>query len=258
MNNLVFYPFGCSNALSCAVEALEQKGCCINAYPDHSVTHLLLPVPSFETDGSVKGGKKIEDILGGLPENVTIVGGNLRHPALTGRNTIDLLRDPTYLAQNANITAHCAVRLAMNQLPAILEGCHVLVIGWGRIGKCLAALLQKMGAIVTVAARKDTDRAMLTALGFDTLDCANMEYSLVRYRLIFNTAPELVLCSKALSYCRPDCVKIDLASKQGMEGNDILWARGLPSKNAPESSGELIARTALRLSTIHHQKGVWL
>jgi len=32
-----------------------------------------------------------------------------------------------------------------------------------------------------------------------------------------------------------------------MEADDVIWARGLPGKEAPESSGELIARTVLRL-----------
>ncbi len=251
MNNLVFYPFGCTDALAYAVRELGQKGCCIKSCPNQFVTHLLLPVPSFEADGSVKGSGKLEDVLRVLPEDVTVLGGNLQHPALADRKTLDLLQDPIYLAQNANITAHCAVKLAMNQLPTTLASCPILVIGWGRIGKCLAALLQKMGATVTVAARKESDRAMLTALGFDTLDCNAIDYSLIRYRVIFNTAPELVLDNEALAFCRPDCVKIDLASKQGIEGNDVIWARGLPNKDAPESSGELIASTALRMCAIH-------
>jgi hypothetical protein len=47
--------------------------------------------------------------------------------------------------------------------------------------------------------------------------------------------------------CREDCVKIELASKDGMEGDDIIIARGLPGIHLPESSGELIAETFLRL-----------
>ena len=46
-----------------------------------------------------------------------------------------------------------------------LADCKVLVIGWGRIGKCLAALLKGLEADVTVVARKETDRAILHALG---------------------------------------------------------------------------------------------
>lgn len=42
-------------------------------------------------------------------------------------------------------------------------------------------------------------------------------------------------------------MKIDLASKPGIGGTDVLWARGLPGKFAPESAGKLIAQTILRL-----------
>ena len=43
-------------------------------------------------------------------------------------------------------------------------------------------------------------------------------------------------------------MKIDLASVKGMEGGDVIWARGLPGKDAPESSGVLIGKTVLRLA----------
>ena len=41
---------------------------------------------------------------------------------------------------------------------------------------------------------------------------------------------------------------IDLASKLGIEAEDVIWARGLPGKDAPETSGDLIARTVIRLT----------
>ena len=56
-----------------------------------------------------------------------------------------------------------------------------------------------------------------------------------------------MLSAQALEHCRPGCVKLELASSPGMEGSDIIQARGLPGKMAPESSGKLIARTVLRL-----------
>ena len=42
-------------------------------------------------------------------------------------------------------------------------------------------------------------------------------------------------------------VLMDLASSPGIDGENVLWARGLPGKIAPESSGELIAKTVMRL-----------
>lgn len=255
MKNHVFYTAGCTQAIKFAAGEMAKKGCCFAEKPDTSVTHLLLGVPSFDADGTLKGGGRIEDILPLFDKNVTVVGGNLHTPALADYATIDLLQDAVYVAQNADITAHCAVKIALQQLPVTMNGCHVLILGWGRIGKCLAALLRKMGAVVTVAARKEADRAILSALGYGTEDILRLDYSLLRYRLIFNTVPTPVLGKEALCFCRPDCLKIDLASVKGMDGQDVIWARGLPGKQTPESSGALIAQTILRLC---NQKGATL
>ena len=254
MNGSVYYPAGHTKALEHAVYTLHRHGCCIASKPDGRVTHLLLDVPAFSTDGSLRGGGNIENVLASLDTNVIIVGGNLQHPALSDRKALDLLQDPSYLSENADITAHCALKVALSQLPVTLKGCQVLVIGWGRIGKCLAALLRRLGAIVTVASRKESDRAMLRTLGYDTEDSNNLNYGLVRYRVIFNTAPTMVITENALEFCQSNCLKIDLASEKGIAGNDVIWARGLPGKDAPETSGELIARSILQL----RQKGEFL
>lgn len=247
MNGQIFYAAGHTNALNYAAAVLQQKGFLFAKQPDNTVTHLLLGVPSFKPDGSLQSDRPLEDILSGLSDNVTIFGGNLDCPELANYKTKDLLKDPLYLAENANITAHCAIKHAITRLPVTLYRCPVLVVGWGRIGKCLADLLKQMGAIVTVAARKECDRAMLTALGYETEDSTNINYSLFRYRVIFNTVPTMVLPRQSTEFCHKDCLKIDLASKPGIDADNVIWARGLPNKDAPASSGALIARTILRL-----------
>ena len=166
---------------------------------------------------------------------------------LEGYQTLDLLKDPCYLAENAAITADCALRIAANNLATIWNGCPALVIGWGRIGKFLAQQLKALGADVTVAARKETDRALIHAMGYQAEDTSNLYHQLFQYRVLFNTVPAPVLDRKQILNCRPDCIKIDLASKPGIAGNDIIWARGLPGKDVPESAGLLIAETALRM-----------
>lgn len=248
MNDLIFYAAGSSAALTAATLQLKRRGCTVVDAPDSCVTHLLLPVPSFEKEGIVKGGQPLADILQHLPETITVVGGNLSCPILEGYSCIDLLQDDLYLCENAAITAHCAVKLALQQLPVTLQGCHILVIGWGRIGKCLAELLRAMGAVVAVAARKEADRAMLSALGYNAVDPKNLTYGLIQYRVIFNTAPAPILDEYHSGYCRSNCLKIDLASKLGINCRDVIWARGLPGKDAPETSGALIARSILRLA----------
>ena len=230
-----------------AVGFLQANGYCVSQFPSEEFTHLLLPVPSFQEDGSIKGGGDLKTLLEKLPPGITVVGGYLNHPLLAGYATMDLLKDTSYLADNAAITAYCALRLAMMELPVMLRGCQVLVIGWGRIGKCLCALLWALEAEVTVVARKEEDRAMAHALGYHAEAPEMLGRELDRFQLIYNTAPATVLTEEQMSNCREDCLKIDLASVKGIQDSHVIWARGLPGKDTPGSSGKLIAKTVIRL-----------
>lgn len=245
MKTFNFYFAGSSGALDYCKKYLRCHNCSISSVPSDAVTHVILPVPSFESDGSIKGGGKLDTILRQLPPDVTVVGGNLQR--ITDRPTIDLLSDPIYLAENAAITAHCALKVAMNRLNITFRDCPVLVVGWGRIGKCLAALLQALGARVSVSVRKEADRAMLPVLGYETADITPPAYDLQRFRVIFNTVPAMVLPEHLTENCPADCLKIDLASLPGIGGQDVVWAKGLPNREAPETSGNLIGRAVLRL-----------
>lgn len=215
-----------------------MRGMTFAQKPTKAVTHLLLPVPCRED---------VSEIIKKLSLDVTVLGGFLDKPELAGYKKLDLLQDERYLATNAQITAQCAMSMAANALPVTWDNCPVLIIGWGRIGKCLARLLKYCGAEVSVAARKERDRAMISALGMEAESPENLTFILKRYRVIFNTVPCPILSEEQTAHCRPDCLKMELASKSGIAGKDIAAAKGLPGKCAPESAGKLIARTVLRL-----------
>lgn len=221
MDSIRIFPAGDSPALTYAARYLAEQGISVG---EESATHLLLNVPA----------KPVE--LGWISPNTTVIGGNLDWlPPIFPR--LDLLRDEQYVAENAALTADCALRVLGQHLPCAIRGCPMLMIGWGRIGKCLAALLRVLGAEVTVAARKETDLALLRALGYRALPLAGIDPR--PYRVIFNTAPAPVLDAG-------EGLRIDLASQKGIAGDNVLWARGLPGKMLPESSGKLIAQTVLR------------
>lgn len=241
LENRLFYPIGTTSACTYAAAFLQAAGEAMVDHPTPEVTHVLLDVPSF----SPGRGVDAEEILRMLPHSVTIIGGQLDQSFLDGYKKIDLLSDEAYLAGNAAITADCALQVAAPLLNCTLQQADALVIGWGRIGKCLAVLLKAIGNDVTVAARKEGDRAILHALGYRTADPGRLSGKLQNTRLIFNTAPEMVLTEAQLKQTK-NCVKIDLASRRGLGGDDIIWARGLPGIHAPESAGKLMARTILR------------
>lgn len=247
MNNGKLYCAGGTPAVRYALEYLRRHDFPISDRPGADTNALLLDVPSFCPDGALRSGGCIQGILDQLPGQIIVFGGNLNHPALEGYRTADLLKDPQYLAENAYITAEAAIEIALSCLSITLRRCPTLVMGWGRIGKCLARLLHAIGADVTVTARKASDRAICQALGYKAIDTPGPETDLLPYRLIFNTIPEKILSSRQTERCHPDCVKIDLASKNGIEGPGVIYARGLPGIHMPESSGKLIGQTLIRL-----------
>lgn len=240
MNHEVIYFASNSSVMQHCKDYLKSANFTIAEAPQSNVTHLLLPVPSFSTNDEIIGGGHIDDLLIQLPKDITIIGGNLTSAKLHNYHTIDLLQNSDYLCDNARITAHCALQVTLDQLSVTIDHCNVLIIGWGRIGKCLAQLLKALGTHVTVCARKANDRAMLRSLGYSTVDIPDVTFE--KYRVIFNTVPSMLFPE-----CPKEPLKIDLASQPGIGGSNVIWARGLPGKNAPESSGQLIAKTLISI-----------
>ena len=240
------YCAGTTPALAQAARFLREKGFVVTDTPQWDVGHLLLDVPSFRPGSPLAEPGKMDTLLGALPRNITVWGGGLSHPALEDYTVVDLLKDETYLARNAAITACCALQAAAPYLQTTWTETPTLILGWGRIGKCLGRLLRSQDCPVTIASGSEEKRGALASLGYDVLDSGDLLPDLPRYRLIFNTAPRKMLSREDLAGCT-DCVKIDLASEKGLGGEDVIWARGLPGIHAPESSGRLIAETCLRL-----------
>lgn len=242
MKSICVYPLGTTPACRFAWEGLCRAGIFVVDHPRPEVTHLLLDVPSFLPSGMLRGGGEIRTALDMLPEEITVIGGRLTHPALEGYRKLDLLRSEDFLAKNAAVTADCALRLAAPLLTRTFRDTPVLILGWGRIGKCLGQLLKALGSPVTVAARKERDRAMLRALGYEAAAFDQVQALLPETGLLYNTVPQRL----------PDwdvprsCVQIDLASEPGLLGDDVIYARGLPGLHAPESSGSLIAEAVLK------------
>ena len=247
MNPALLYPIGCSESCRYASAALEEAGYTLTDHPSPEITHLLLDVPSFQSNSLLRDGSDLKEMLRMLPKTITVIGGNLDADFLDGYHTLDLLKDPFYLAKNAAITADCALKVAVPYLKTTFEMSPVLILGWGRIGKCLARLLSALHCPVTVAARKDSDRAMLEGLGYRAVDFSNVPEICMNFRILFNTVPNPPICCDAVDLHR-DGIVIDLASAPGIQGRAVIPARGLPGKYAPESSGKLIAETILRLS----------
>ena len=169
------------------------------------------------------------------------------------RRCIDYNVLDSYALLNAVPTAEGAIKLAIENTPFTLWGAKTLVIGYGRVGKILANRLNAMGCNVTVSARKPADFGLLSALGINHVHTNAVNEKLNNFDIVFNTVDVKVIEDEALKHS--NChLFIDLSSKGGFDletakNNNIkaINAPGLPGKIAPQTAGEILAKTVIDL-----------
>lgn len=158
-----------------------------------------------------------------------------------------------FLIKNAILTAEGALEAAISEYEGSLWGARVLVCGYGRIGRTLSDMLRALYANVTVAARKDKDRAWIRAAGMNAIDYSFEEK--LEFDLIFNTVPSPVLDRAALRMIPKDTIIFDLASLPGGVDDDyareeeiyVLHLLSLPGKRSPLSAGRIIKETIMKI-----------
>lgn len=156
---------------------------------------------------------------------------------------------------NAVLTAESAVEIAMSNTSFSITDYPVLVAGYGRIGKALCRILKAMGCEVFASARKNADKAWISAFGYSSLDTGNIREYIGKCKIVFNTIPNVVFDSDVLSAVSKDALIIDLASKPGgvdfeiakKEKIKVIWALALPGKKLKISAGKAIADTLLNI-----------
>ena len=216
--------------------------------PDLFADVMILPVPSVTKDGMLAGtALPFPEFLRTLPQGAELWGSGFS-PFLGCAEEQQLtLKDFTafeaFAEDNARPTAEGAVQLAMEELPVTIRGSRFLVIGYGRIGKQLAALLAAMGGEVTVARQKGE------ASPFRTDITGTYIYPLEEYHAIFNTVPMPVLNESQCLQTAGDCLLIDLASQPGgiakTQTRRLIHALGLPAKTSPKTAAEIMLRILL-------------
>ena len=233
------------------------------SYDDY-YEYIILPAP-YTRDGKTifsplaEDEVPVEEILNFRPPKGIFSGAcaNLREK-LNLKDSIkiyDLLLNEDYNILNAVATAEAALSIAIKNTSFNISGSETLVVGFGKIGKVLAKNLKGIGAKVTVAARKSSDRAYSKNLNYEAISTDEISDDAVKYKIIFNTAPKLLIDEDIIKSLSHDCLIIDLASIPGgvdFEACDkykikVLHALGLPGKYSPRTSGEITAEIILNL-----------
>ena len=163
----------------------------------------------------------------------------------------DLLKREEFSVLNTIATAEGTMQIAMEETQRTVHGSNVLVMGFGRIGKVLAKMLDGIGAKVYCEARKDEDISWIKAYGYNPVHLNDLNENLNKFDIIINTIPFQILDEERLELVRKEAIIIDLASNPGgvdrkaarEKGLKVIWALSLPAKVAPLTSAEFIKET---------------
>ncbi len=169
-----------------------------------------------------------------------------------GYRVFDLASDKALTVKNAHLTAEGALCLFMNEVPVSVLGSRVLVLGSGRVAKCVCRVFSSLGADVTMAARREDALAWASLSRWRTVridEPAAISRELASgYDAVINTVPDRVVSPGALP---PGALYIELASAPhgvdleaaAKDGVNVRLASSLPGKYAPESAAALICNT---------------
>jgi len=183
----------------------------------------------------------------------TVLGGKVTQEQRLGARQqgaelLDYFDREEVQVKNALSTAEGAIGEAMAATDTTLHGARILLVGHGRIAKILAHHLHALGAQVSVAARRSSERSWAEVYGCAALSMEEMEKLLGSFDIVFNTVPAPVLGRTQLERLQSTCLVMELASLPGgidaeaarELGVRYLAARGLPGKAAPMSAAAVL------------------
>lgn len=189
-------------------------------------------------------------------ENKVFIAGNIVDEFYGGvkekkNKIIDILKREELAVLNTISTAEGAIQIAMEETLRTVHGSDVLIMGFGRISKMLAKMLDGIGANVYCETRRNDSVAWIKAYGYKPIKFENLKQNLNKFDIIINTIPVTILDEEELKTLKKDCLIIDLASNPGgvnrkvakQLGIKLVWALSLPGKVAPVSSAEFIKET---------------
>ena len=196
---------------------------------------------------------ELDDFVKALKGKYLIAGNINISEQLTemGVESIDLLKREEFSVLNTIATAEGTIQIAMEETQRTVHGTNVLIMGFGRIGKVLAKMLDGIGAKVYCEARKNEDISWIKAYGYNPIHLNDLNDNLGKFDIIINTIPFKLLDTERLDLVKPEVVIIDLASNPGgvdrkaarEKGLKVIWALSLPAKVAPLTSAEFIKET---------------
>ena len=242
--------WGISDVPECAVRCTSWQSAVKGA------DAVILPLPvsrdgkNLNTDADEID---IYDIAEKIRPGVLVCGGMIppvMKACLAERRAeiFDYYDSETVQIKNAVPTAEGAVAAIIGSMPVTVFGMKVVLTGYGRCARTLAARLLSFGATVYVAARRDEALAWAGVDGCVPIPLYEYLDVPVESDIIVNTVPIKIFEEKTLSQLEEKCVYFELAGGEGgidraaaeKYGIKIVPLPSLPGKTSPETAGNII------------------
>lgn len=230
---------------------------------------IFCPIP-FSKDGKIVNNSNItiDELINNIKNtNKRLITGAIKEDVINklkenNIDVIDIMEYEEFAIKNAVATSEGAIKKAIEMTDITLNKSNILILGFGRIGKCLARNLEGFGANIYCEARKNKDIALIQSMGYNEVDLDNLDDVLSQMDIIFNTISHMILNNKRVKLLKKSACVIDLASVPGGVDFEELarreintnWYLAVPSKDSPYSAALYIKET---LENIMKEEDKW-
>ena len=219
-----------------AGRALARAGYAVEGPEEIALAdYILLPLPLDAAR------TPLAELLRAARPGALALGGMLSEEAKAiaaeaGVELVDYFAREELAIRNAIPTAEGCIGVLLAQRKRTLWGSAVLLLGFGPVGQAVGTRLAALGAHVTVAARRPAQRAQAESLGMQGAELARLARLAPAFDTVVNTIPSLIVDLAS----RPGGTDFDAAARCG---HKAIHALSLPAACAPETAGEIVART---------------
>lgn len=198
------------------------------------------------------------DILINTKDNVLIFSGintpNLNNMLkIANKECNFLMNDLCIVKENAIPTVEGIIADIITNTDITINDSHVLVLGYGNIGRVLVEYLNMLGANTNVGIILNTDNELLKQKNinsFYTTDHERLIKEIKNNDIIINTVPQLIITDEDIKYINNDAYVLDISShphginKSTLDKHHIknkLYL-GIPGKIAPKTAGKILIK----------------
>lgn len=198
------------------------------------------------------------DILMNTKDNVLIFSGintpNLQSILkIANKECTFLMNDLNVVQQNAIPTVEGIIADIINNTEITINNAHILVLGYGNIGRLLVDYLNRLGANTSVGIIEPTDKEMLdqnNINNFYTTDHNMLVKEIHNKDIIINTVPQTIITNDDLNYINHNTYILDISSHPHGVNKQILDEYhiknkiylGIPGKVAPKTAGKILVK----------------